>query len=245
MLVIDAGNSLIKWGWWQGAAFRRTGACDAASGLPAPEDVGVYRPIRSARVVAVSVASETVRERLAGAVLDKWGSAPQFLAPSAHYGYLRCGYADPQRLGVDRWAAMVAAFAMYDPPLLVVDCGTAVTIDYVGADGMHQGGVIIPGLRTMRRSLRAGTAQLPEVQGPPEGLLGADTAAAIRNGTFHAVVGAIDHIAAALAEASDGEGVHRLLTGGDGSAIAGHLATPYVLDKDLVLRGAALLADAA
>lgn len=242
MLILDAGNSRIKWGWWREGVIAADGVCDSPEDIPSPGDLKL--PANAAtRAAAVSVARETVRERLAAAVRGRWGLELEFLSPARQFGEVVCAYQDPSRLGVDRWAAVVAAACRYGLPAVVVDCGTAVTVDYVSAGGEHRGGVILPGLRTMRRALHAGTANLPEVLGPAEGLLGTDTVSAIRNGTFYAVVGAVDRIVASLTAQDDGSGPYLLLTGGEGALFNGHFARRYQLDPTLVLTGAALLAD--
>ncbi|MBA1147756.1 type III pantothenate kinase [Ectothiorhodospiraceae bacterium WFHF3C12] len=241
MLILDAGNSRIKWGWWAQGRIVDQGVCDRAEALPGPRELRceVGGTVRAA---AVSVAASTVRERLAAVVLERWGVTLEFLVPSPRFGELVCAYEDPARLGVDRWAAIVAAATRYGLPAVVVDCGTAVTIDCICAEGRHRGGVILPGLATMRRSLHSGTANLPEVLGPAEGLLGTDTVAAIRNGTFYAVVGAVDRIVGALDDVTDERGTHYLVTGGDAALFRGHFAHRYQHDPTLVLTGAALLA---
>lgn len=239
MLVIDAGNSRIKWGWWSDGEIAQHGLCEHAHELPSPGDIGLVARAGE-RAVAVSVAAPAMREALTASVRARWGRELAFLRPQRCFGRLVCAYQQPARLGVDRWAAIVGAAQTYGTPALVVDCGTAVTIDHVDARGRHQGGVIFPGLGTMRRALHTGTANLPEVAGPADGVLGTDTVEAIRNGTFYAVVGAIDRIVAPLAESANAS--HRLLTGGDAALLREHLALDYQLDSLLVLRGAAWLA---
>jgi len=246
MLILDVGNSRIKWGWWQRREFLRLGSAATAADLPGPNDLGLPSNVTAPRVCAVSVSAEDTQRRLADAVRGKWGVTVEFLSGSGTYRGVRCAYGDPTRLGVDRWAAIIGGYARYGLPLAVVDCGTALTVDYVDGQGRHRGGVIAPGLTTMRRSLHGGTARLPQVEGPAAGLLADNTADAIRNGTFEMLAGGIERIvrAAAAAEPEGREPVY-VITGGDAAALLPRLAVTFVHDPQLVLHGAALMAEAA
>ncbi len=73
---------------------------------------------------------------------------------------MTCGYEDPSRLGVDRWLSVLAARQLSTGPLIVVGLGTAGTLDFVDAKGVHKGGFIVPGLRLMTEALFGGTADV-------------------------------------------------------------------------------------
>jgi type III pantothenate kinase len=113
---------------------------------------------------------------------------------------LRSLYAEPSQLGADRWAGLIAARTLSNGNGLVVNSGTATTIDFLGANGIHQGGWIIPGLGLMQSSLELNTARLPATS---EATLidgfGLSTDAAIYKGCLAAQVGAI-HEALQLAK---------------------------------------------
>jgi type III pantothenate kinase len=145
-------------------------------------------------------------------------------------------YAQPEKLGVDRWLALVAARHVYSLPVCIVDCGTAITVDLLDADGAHRGGFISAGLMLMKKALAGGTAALPfsETVYP---LTPADfTEAAIHNGTLLAAVGLVEQVIARH------DGLSVILTGGDAEFIAPHLSVTSIVDVDLVLRGLALVA---
>src|SRR5699024_2876944 len=98
------------------------------------------------------------------------------------------------------------------------DAGTATTLDWVGSDGQHGGGLIAPGVTSMRTQLRAST-QLRAKQTPEQkGWLARDTDAAIATGTLYSAVALLDNAARELAPD------RLLLTGGDAQALAPHLA---------------------
>jgi type III pantothenate kinase len=146
---------------------------------------------------------------------------------------LQAGYLDPDQLGDDRWLAMAGALMHTSPPLVVVDAGTAMTIDLVDAAGCHRGGWILPGLHSMQSQLLARTAvkKMPAVNA--QLAPGLSTPAAMANGTLLALVGALNQVAKEPAWA----GSRWLLSGGDGQRLQSHLAFPTAWVENLVLDG--------
>ncbi|MEI6706608.1 MAG: type III pantothenate kinase [Methylococcales bacterium] len=146
-------------------------------------------------------------------------------------------YLHPEKLGVDRWLALIAARHFYAVPACVVDCGTAITVDLIDADGHHLGGLISAGLALMKKSLAHGTDALPfsDTSYPLEAAN--FTEAAIYSGTLLAAVGLIEQVLAKHGNVSV------ILTGGDAALIAPHLSIKAIVDPNLVLRGLAIVAD--
>ena len=143
-------------------------------------------------------------------------------------------YERVESLGVDRWLGLLAARRHVQGASLVVDAGTAVTLDVLDAEGRHGGGMIVPGVRTMRRSLHEGTADLPVVDGWSVAL-GSATEAAIAAGTLRAVVALVESV---YREQLDMRGVLTLvLSGGDGEAVYNALTVPARLEVDWVAEG--------
>lgn len=237
-LLIDVGNSRIK---WRSADTELLGVTSAVARdgdeLPA-ELIAAWQLLASpAAVRAVSVAGEAFDRRLAQWVNRQWGVELQFVRPAQRaYGVSTC-YREPQKLGADRWVALVAARDA--APAIVIDCGTALTIDVLTAQREHVGGLIMPGLNLMRASLlerapgiRAGALQQGEAM---NGSVGRDTLTGVQQGTLHAIVGAVKH-SVALIESEQGR-MTRWITGGDGALIQAQLGADYHLMPDLVLRG--------
>lgn len=243
-LLIDLGNSQLKWAWQPS---------DQASGALSHSQRAAHQDGHCAALIAAvavtgveqvwlsSVAGQSA-ERLA-ADLRKITAAPLFRAhsPAAMDGIVNA-YAQPQRLGVDRFLALLGARARYPAQaLLVVDAGTALTIDLLAADGSHQGGSIAPGLALMRRSLGRGTASLGEAVEPPTLAvddLGRNTEQAIESGILAAARGAIELRRRQFVAMAP----KLLLTGGDAQRLAVDLADAVLL-PDLVLEGLARYAD--
>lgn len=145
-------------------------------------------------------------------------------------------YTPPEKLGVDRWLALVAARYSYQLPACIVDCGTAITVDLLDTHGQHLGGVISAGLTLMKKSLAGGTNALPFDNTHYPLATANFTEAAIYSGTLWAAVGLIEQVIAKQSLLSV------ILTGGDAPLIAPHLSVTPIVDVDLVLQGLAIVA---
>jgi type III pantothenate kinase len=157
------------------------------------------------------------------------------------------GYRQPRRMGVDRWVAMVGAWGECRAACLVVDAGTAVTLDALDADGRHLGGQIIAGVEMMMRALTASTSDIPPVK-PASGkskdgigMFAASTAEAVREGARNAVAGAIERAFRTLQ--SEAYEPVLVLTGGDASRILSALGETPLHRPHLVLQGLAYMLD--
>jgi type III pantothenate kinase len=159
----------------------------------------------------------------------------------------------PDLIGADRLLAAWAASSIYGKPAVVVDLGTATTVDAVDADGFFLGGTIMPGLALALTSLAEGTARLPQVElDLPADTIGGDTVAAIQAGVVVGHIGAIREIATRM-RGRLGADARIIVTGGHTAAAwaqgaffeeAGPdlPAVADVIDPDLVMKGLSLLA---
>lgn len=236
-LLLDLGNTRIKWALEQREEFFRHGAGEletlAASWqtLSAPE-----------AVLGCSVVAESLRDAVEALVRQIWGLPVSWLVPQSTALGVRNHY-DPARLGADRWAAVLGARSLFpEQALVVVSSGTAQVVDALTAAGDFLGGTIQPGYQLMKKALAGGTARLPLAGG-----LYADfptqTDDAIETGCLTALSAAVDAMAARLA--AQGEcSVHRVLTGGDAQRIARLLEGKVSIVDNLPLYGLAALAAA-
>ena len=238
-LLIDIGNSRLKWAIEQYGIISSSASVDYRQSdyLPALQADWQRLPA-PAKVLVASVAADMVSTAVLQLAVQLWSTIPISLAATSAAA---CGvtnaYAQPEKLGVDRWLAMLAAHHHYPGPCCIADCGTAITIDIINAAGQHLGGLISPGLLLMKKSLAANTAALPFSSGAQQLLLADSTAAAIDSGVLFAAVGAIEAVYARL----DLPG-QLLLTGGDAAAIAAQLQLPVLVDDQLVFKGLSLFA---
>jgi len=149
---------------------------------------------------------------------------------------------NPERVGMDRLVAAVAVNQLRNPgsPAVIVDAGTAITVDLVNPAGHFLGGAILPGLRLISQALASKTDQLPRVdwnfQGSVPEPLGTSTETAIRSGLFWGSVGAIRELVARIGATASGS-PQVYLTGGDAEKLASYISDDAVYVKDLVLRG--------
>jgi len=230
MIAIDAGNTRIKWGVHDGAAWLAQGAlqtgaasrlAEVAAGWPSGE-----------RVVACNVAGEAVGATVEAALAAR-RSTVRWLRSSAQCCGVRNGYETPERLGADRWAALIGARAQTASACLVVCVGTATTVDLLAAHCEFRGGLILPGVDLMRASLARNTAQLPLAEGEFR-CAPRNTMDAIVSGCLHAQLGAIERMYAKLAAEP---GARCLLTGGAAPSLVPHLNIPFLLVENLILDG--------
>ena len=240
ILLADVGNSRIKWVSCEGGAFQARGRADGEESWAELVNRLWAELPRPARVVIVSVAGPEVRTALAAWIRQTWAIEAEFIVSAAAACGIHNSYAEPERMGADRWVAMIAARALLGPQTCyVVDCGTAVTIDALAADGRHLGGVIVPGMRLMREALYRETRQIPPEAGEPR-LFGHSTRDGVWGGALYAVASAIDGITDRMS-ASYGPGA-RLLTGGATGVVLPHLQSKYRVEPDLIFTGLQVIA---
>ncbi|HEX2495128.1 MAG TPA: type III pantothenate kinase [Steroidobacter sp.] len=245
ILLIDIGNTRIKWARWSaGRMNEQTAIAHAnltAERLRAAMIEGAPRP---QRVLASNVGGARVGELTAECVKAEWNIEIEFVQSTASAGGVRNAYPEPEKLGVDRWLAVIAAHAMTPRAACVVSVGTAMTVDAVDASGRHYGGVIVPGPDMMIGSLFRSTSEIArraEQGAATDSLFADNTRAAVEQGAMHALA-ALAERAVRTFEEQVGETPEFLLTGGAGPRIARALHVPYKLVPDMVLQGLAVLA---
>ena len=244
ILVIDVGNSRMKWalrgprGW----TARGTVPNQEIGSLAVRDWQTLERP---ARAVGVNVAGEAARVRVEGQ-LSRWRVPIEWLSATAEAGGVVNRYATPSQLGADRWASLVAArrraVAANEAaprPCIVVNAGTAVTIDALDADGVFRGGLILPGVDLMLRALADNTAALRKSPGH-FAEFPANTPDALFSGAVQAVCGAIEQMRRQLR--TEDPGVTCYIGGGSAQDIVPHLMPPVEVVDNLVLEGVLVLA---
>jgi type III pantothenate kinase len=243
-LLLDLGNTRLKWmlqqqsdGWLaQGALDWRedlaTALISAWDGLP-----------QLSMVVAASVVDIARETQVAVVVHRLFAREPVWLRTPASACGVRNAYAEPQRLGADRFLAMVAAYADGLAPCVLASAGTALTLDALAADGSHLGGLIAPGPLLMQQSLLAATAQVRMERSGEILELADNTADAVASGCWQAVAALVERFATHMAPRLGGAPT-LILGGGDAAALAPLLALPATVTPNGVLRGLAVWANA-
>lgn len=238
-LLVDMGNTRLKWAVADNGQLV-TGDALLNEYINQPTLLALWQALTPPEqlVIACVTARDTLELVIATARV-LWADIDiiRVNSQTQTFGIINA-YAQPEKLGVDRWLVLVAARHFYSLPACVVDCGTAITVDLLDADGRHTGGFISAGLMLMKKSLAGGTNALP-FSNTAYPLATADfTEAAIHNGTLLAAVGLVEQVTARHDELSV------ILTGGDAEFIAPHLSVAPLVDIDLVLRGLAMVAQA-
>ncbi len=237
-LLIDLGNSRLKWAHSAAGRWGTGDALHAQQDISAVLDGAWERFGKPARIVMASVAPSPVRVALIDWCRRHWALEPIVIhARSEQLGVKHC-YTQPEALGADRWAALIAVHGLMQGNACIVDCGTAVTVDALAADGQFRGGAIFPGLRLLRESLLRGTGGIRAAEGRTDSALGCSTADAVAGGTQHGLVGAVALLVAEQIAALGGQ-AEVFLTGGDAPLMRAHLKPPVHEVPDLVLKGLA------
>lgn len=209
ILEIDVGNSFIKWRLINKDQILDRGhmKTEILKSLPACWRNSIKE------VWIASVASETVNTRLQQ-LFDNAGYQLKFAKVQAKQAGVTNSYKQIEQMGIDRWLAMLAAFQLCHTSCCIVDCGSAITIDYVAGDGKHQGGYIMPGLRLMHQGLLTKTANINVEQQQVLNLdLGTCTATAVSQGINYL----FSSLAINLSQTIATDGNCKLyITGGDG-----------------------------
>ncbi len=230
ILCLDAGNTRLKWGLRDAHEWREQGALDHAE----TGQLAGMLPDGVTRILACNVAGAGMAKCIKALATALAVPLDWFRSSASACGVTN-GYDNPAQLGADRWAALIGARGLHAGNALVVMAGTATTIDVLDAAGVFHGGLILPGLELMRRSLARNTAGLPDAQGLYRELP-TNTDDAIVSGALHATLGAIARLAARLDQPAC------LLSGGASAALAAHLELPLRRIDNLVLEGLAIAA---
>jgi type III pantothenate kinase len=242
-LLLDLGNTRLKWalmlepgGWLGQGAFdwhseAITSLESEWAGLPSPD-----------MIMAASVVDDAREAQVARVMQRLYGREPVWLRTPAMACGVRNAYAEPHRLGIDRFLALVAAHADGYAPCVVATAGTALTLDALAADGRHLGGLIAPGPQLMQRSLLDATARVrPERPGVILELAD-NTADAVASGCWQATVASIERFVVRMAPRL-GDAPTLILGGGDAEALQPLLTMPARMTRDGVLRGLAVWAN--
>lgn len=238
------GNTRLKWALQaQASGWLARGAVDWREDMARALESALSGLPRPTRVIAASVVDAVREAQVAGAIEQLFGCSPSWLRTPAGACGVRNAYAEPHKLGVDRFLSMVAAFADGHAPCVLAGVGTALTLDALAADGRHLGGLIAPGPALMQRSLLDATARV-RPDGPGTILDVADnTADAVISGCWQAAAALIERFATRMVVPL-GTSPVLILGGGDAEALLPLLSLPAQLGRDTVLRGLAVWANA-
>jgi type III pantothenate kinase len=245
-LLVDVGNSRIKWGRCADGAASIT----AIASLP-PDDPERWQRqhvewgLSRAEIWAVSGVNPGRRDRLIEWLRER-ADAVHLIDDPARLP-LEVALANPRGVGIDRLLAGVAGNSRRPAgvPAVIIDAGSAVTVDWLDTSGTFRGGAIFPGFRLMAQSLHDYTALLPQIEiaHPTPPLPGTSTPAAMEAGIYWSVAGGINAAVAGLTALSDAS-PELWITGGDGALLQPAVHGRAQLWPEMTLEGLRLTAEA-
>lgn len=250
ILLMDAGNSRLKWAELNGRKMRHVQARAWPAGDPS---LLVLRALRTSgapdAVYVCNVAGPAVKRSIEAACRQLGCPRPVWVRSASRWKALRNGYDEPWRLGADRWVALIGAEARFPgEALCLVSVGTALTVDFLDTRARHRGGLIIPGPALMSASLEARTAG---IRRRARGGTGASRRAVFTRNTRQALTQGARLACAALIERAVTEARQRLgkvprllLSGGAANEVAPLLSVSWQRNPEPVLSGLAVIARA-
>lgn len=238
-LLFDVGNSRLKWAW-ENQGLKTGGVLPHGGQARSAVFDAIHLKLTPSEIWASSVATPDLRANLEDWAMRRCNLPIHWAVSQRSACGVTSAYDDPEKLGVDRWLAVIGAFHRAHGAACVVDAGTALTIDVVDSGGRHLGGLIAPGVGAQRLALQSQTqVRAKETQGAL-GWLGRDTDQAVAMGTLHGAIGLITRVVGGICR--EQAQIAKILTGGEAGLLQPHLGPDWIHAPDLVLEGLARVA---
>lgn len=243
LLVIDVGNTHITLGVFDGEQVKATFRATTKQPRTSDEygiqlcDLLEHRNfnIKDITDVIISSVVPDIMHSLGSAIIKYFHVKP--IIPTTLDMGLKINTEHPKDIGPDRVVDAVAAYEKYGGPVIVVDFGTATTYDIVTADGVFEGGVISPGIRTSARALWGGAAMLPEIEiRKPSSIIAKETVSSMQGGLVFGYIGQTEYIIQKI-KAAGYEDAKVVATGGLGNIIVPETDAIDIYDPMLTLDG--------
>lgn len=249
LLAVDVGNTNLCFGIYDGeemkGSFRLKTDPDRTS-----DELGLFacdyfrrfglEPEEVEDVIIASVVP-TIMHTLTNAMIKYFGREPIVLSSEEEVG-LALGVESDEHLGPDRSVACVAAIARYGAPCIVLDFGTATTLDALNEKGEYMGGCITAGVRVSANALSAKTSLLPTVElARPEKVLNTTAVGHIQAGVVLGYIGSIEYLVRLAQEELGAPECKVIATGGLARMVADNTTCIHAVDRDLVLDGLRLI----
>ncbi len=244
ILLIDIGNTRLKWALLKNEKMIEKNIFSWQENKLEATLGEHWEQLEKPEAIYVSnVAGDVIRTIISQWCLAKWQITPIFATVSDFCCGVTNSYSDPEKLGVDRWLAMIAAWSPRKKNVCIFDCGSAVTMDVVSSDGTHQGGMIAPGLSLSARALTDHTHALSAEESASFPMLANNTEDAINSGCYHQFIGGIQYMINKTQQ-QFGSGMEYIITGGDAEIALAALDLGMSHEPELILQGLLLISHA-
>ncbi len=185
--LFDIGNTRVKWALSDGKQIHDRGVISAGGILDFFK--GDHPEVDEVSIAEVS--GGHIAQEVSDWAQKAFGVQAVLAKVEKQFSGVEVAYSHVGNLGVDRWLAMLGAWARVGGACIVIDAGTALKVDYIDGSGCHMGGFIVPGIDMMRRALFDGThaVKVPELKVDPEWTPGKDTLPCVEGGVGAMLVG--------------------------------------------------------
>lgn len=239
ILAIDSGNSYVKWGLFDKGRCLKHGN---VSYDRVPFLQNYFKELVEPKLIIISHVARTTTKNQISEQIAIWPVKPYWIRSCSFQCGVSNGYSDPRQLGSDRWAALIYAWRIQQKACLVINVGTAVTIDALSESGKFLGGIILPGIQLMLKSLQLGTqlinADMSKYEDFP-----VNTNSAIQSGVIHSLIGAIEHMYDLLSLQINHPVENCIISGGGASLLIPFIKIPIKAIDNLILRGLVVIAE--
>ena len=242
-LLIDIGNTQIKLGIWSEGKLKRCQKCNHANLRPI---INKYKSMTFERLVYVSVVSDDLENRISNYLKKTFSLKPNRIKSTSSLLGVKNGYKYPYKLGDDRWCTIVGSYNLFKKPLILIDCGTAISIDCVDGKARHNGGYILSGFDGYRNSFDQ-AHNLKNMKGykikkSSKISLARETSHAIINGYIMMVNTVVERIYQEYSKKIDASPMV-IVTGSYGEEVLSYSKLKISHEPDLVLKSIGLISD--
>lgn len=251
LLVIDVGNTNITLGVYDDDNLKASFRLTTSTARTSDEYGLILRDLIKAKNIAVEAVNSVViasvvpklMHSLVSGIIKYLGITPLIVGAGTKTG-IKISVANPKEVGADRVVDAVAAYEIYGGPVLVIDFGTAITYDLIGADGSFLAAVTSPGLRIAANALWTQTAKLPEIEiAMPDTILAKDTVTSMQAGLVFGCIGQTEYIVKRMLKEAGISKCKVIATGGLGKIISDATDIIEVYDPNLTLMGLKIIHD--
>jgi type III pantothenate kinase len=232
--VFDIGNTNVHVGLYENQNLSRKLVFPSKPKLPVNK---IKRIINSSKLEGVAIASVVPHLTTQfGSICKQYKIIPTIISATSECG-LKFRYRDPATLGADRIATVVGALSRYDRDVIVIDAGTAITVDVATRGWHHLGGIICPGMHILSEEIYRETAQLPRARiRKPKNLIGRSTEECLQSGIFNGTMAMISGLVRDIRK-QERRDFLCVATGGSGKVVSANVNDVDRYDDDLSIYG--------